>query len=51
MSFGWLSDDFGTDGTIGDPTGATAEAGKMHFEAAVAGCVESLYEVATFRPS
>ena len=51
VSFGWLSDDFGTNGSIGDPTGATAEAGKTHFEAAVAGCVESMREIATFRPS
>lgn len=51
VSFGWLSDDFGTNGTIGDPTGASAEAGKAHFEAAVAGCVAALREVARFRPS
>ena len=30
VSFGWLSDDFGGNGTIGDPTGANAEAGKVH---------------------
>ncbi len=51
VSFGWLSDDFGTDGTIGDPTGATAEAGKAQFEAGVAGCIDALREIATFRPS
>ncbi len=51
VSFGWLSDDFGTDGTIGDPTGASAEAGKAHFEAGVAGCVDALHEIATFLPS
>lgn len=51
VSFGWLSNDFGTDGTIGDPTGATAEAGKVQFEAAVAGCVDALREIATFLPS
>jgi hypothetical protein len=35
VSFGWTSDDFGPDGHIGDPTGATAEHGKAVFEAAV----------------
>ena len=35
VSFGWTSDDFGPDGHIGDPTGATAEHGKAIFEAAV----------------
>ena len=35
VSFGWTSDDFGPDGHIGDPTGATAEHGKALFEAAV----------------
>ena len=36
VSFGWTSDDFGPDGHIGDPTGATAEYGEVVFEAAVA---------------
>lgn len=35
VSFGWTSDDFGPDGHVGDPTGATAEHGKVLFEAAV----------------
>jgi creatinine amidohydrolase len=35
VSFGWTSDDFGPDGHVGDPTGATAEHGKALFEAAV----------------
>ena len=34
VSFGWTSDDFGPDGHSGDPTGATAEHGKVLFEAA-----------------
>ena len=29
VSFGWTSDDFGPDGHIGDPTGATAEQGSV----------------------
>ncbi len=48
VSFGWLSDDFGPDGHIGDPTTATAEHGASLFEGAVAGFVEALHEVAVF---
>ena len=50
VSFGWLSDDFGTDGTLGDPTGATAERGKREYEAMVAAAAASLTEVAAFEP-
>jgi creatinine amidohydrolase len=48
VSFGWLSNDFGPDGHIGDPTGATAERGKDLFEAAVHAFGEALREVARF---
>jgi creatinine amidohydrolase len=51
VSFGWLSDDFGTNGTIGDPTGATAELGKQLFEAGVQKCAAALGEVARFTPN
>ena len=37
VSFGWLSDDFGADGHIGDPTVADAALGARLFEGAVAG--------------
>ena len=47
-TFGWLSNDFGPDGHIGDPTGATAEAGKALFDAAVALVAEQLLEISTF---
>jgi creatinine amidohydrolase len=50
VSFGWLSNDFGTDGTLGDPTGATAEHGKQLYEAMVAAAGQSLAEVARFDP-
>ncbi|MDQ1680893.1 MAG: creatinine amidohydrolase [Frankiaceae bacterium] len=50
VSFGWLSDDFGTGGVIGDPTGATAEEGKLAFEAAVANGAAALREIARFSP-
>jgi len=49
VSFGWLSNDFGADGHIGDPTAATAERGKELFEAAVRGLGEALAEVAAFQ--
>jgi creatinine amidohydrolase len=48
VSFGWLADDFGPDGHIGDPTGATAERGKEAFEHAVAALGEAMAEVAAF---
>jgi creatinine amidohydrolase len=47
-SFGWLSNDFGPDGHIGDPTGATAELGAALFEASVVGLGAALAEVARF---
>ena len=48
VSFGWLSDDFDDSGVIGDPTQATAEAGRAIFEASVAGSVAALHEIAAF---
>ena len=48
VSFGWLSDDFGPSGLIGDPTVATAEHGKQLFEGAVTAFVEALHEIAAF---
>lgn len=51
VSFGWLSDDFGTNGTIGDPTGATSERGRRLFDANVSHCAAALEEVARFEPS
>jgi creatinine amidohydrolase len=50
VSFGWLSNDFGTDGTLGDPTGATAEGGKQKYEAMIATAAQSLAEIAMFDP-
>lgn len=48
VMFGWLSDDFHPDGYIGDPTGATAEAGAELFAHAVAVIVEQLAEIREF---
>jgi creatinine amidohydrolase len=48
VSFGWLSDDFGPDGHIGDPTQASAELGEQLFEGAVAAFVEALDEIDRF---
>jgi creatinine amidohydrolase len=50
VSFGWLSNDFGTDGTLGDPTGATAEHGKQMYEAMITAAGQSLAEIARFDP-
>lgn len=55
VSFGWLSNDFGPSGHIGDPTGATAERGQALFAAATEAFAAALGEVARFdfpsRPS
>ena len=48
VSFGWLSDDFGADGVIGDPVPATAERGAELFAAAVTAFCEALAEIAAF---
>lgn len=48
VSFGWLSDDFGPDGHIGDPTAATAELGKLLFDGAVEAFCAALAEVSAF---
>jgi creatinine amidohydrolase len=50
VSFGWLSNDFGTDGTLGDPTGSTAEHGKQKYEAMITTAAQSLAEIARFDP-
>ena len=48
VGFGWLSNDFGADGHIGDPTTATAERGRARFDAAVDALCAALAEVASF---
>jgi len=48
VSFGWLSNDFGPSGHIGDPTGASAERGKVRFEGAVRAFGEALREISGF---
>ena len=50
VSFGWLSNDFGPSGVIGDPTGATAEWGSTLFHRAVDAGVAALSEIARFDP-
>jgi creatinine amidohydrolase len=50
VSFGWLSDDFGPAGIVGDPTGATAQEGKQRFDDALTHALAALHEVATFTP-
>ncbi|TFH20151.1 MAG: creatininase family protein [Acidimicrobiales bacterium] len=48
VGFGWLSNDFGSDGHIGDPTVATAERGAVLFDVAVDAFCEALAEVSRF---
>lgn len=50
VSFGWTSDDFGTGGVVGDPTGASAELGGRLVGSAVANTVAALSEIASFTP-
>ncbi len=47
-SFGWLSNDFGSPGHIGDPTGANAAEGERLFKTAVALLGEQMAEIAAF---
>jgi creatinine amidohydrolase len=48
VGFGWLSNDFGPDGHIGDPTAATAERGRELYEGAVDAFCEALAEIRRF---
>lgn len=48
VSFGWLSDDFGPDGYLGDPTRASADAGREAFAAMTTQLGEQLAEIARF---
>ena len=48
VSFGWISNDFGPSGVIGDPTGANAAAGRRGFETSVRLAVEALHEIDRF---
>lgn len=50
VSFGWISNDFGPSGVIGDPTGASADYGKIAFEESVDFAAQALREVAVFTP-
>lgn len=49
VHFGWLSDDFGPAGVVGDASGATADWGKSLYETALANGVAALAEIARFR--
>jgi creatinine amidohydrolase len=48
VSFGWLSNDFGDAGVIGDPTAASAERGAELFAGAVDAFCAALAEIARF---
>jgi creatinine amidohydrolase len=49
VSFGWLSNDFGPAGVIGDATGATPEWGKVIYDRAIVNGVKAIDEIAAFR--
>jgi len=49
VAFGWLSNDFGDHGHIGDPTQASADLGRRLVEGSIATFVEVLHEVSAFR--
>lgn len=48
VSFGWLASDFGTDGHIGDPTGATAEHGRQILDSSLDQLCAAMQEVRDF---
>lgn len=48
VSFGWLSNDFGPSGVIGDPTSSSAEWGAELYARAIRDGVATLAEIATF---
>ena len=48
VQFGWLSNDFGDDGHIGDPTGATADRGAKLFDESVTFIIEQLRDIVGF---
>ncbi len=48
VTFGWLSDDFGLEGHIGDPTMASVDRGAALFEGAVDAFESALREIADF---
>ena len=49
VSFGWVSDDFGPSGVIGDPTGSTTAKGAEFFAESVDRAVGAFAEIAAFR--
>ncbi len=50
VSFGWLSDDFGTPGVVGDASRASTSYGAALWEHSLAEAVASLHEIARFDP-
>ena len=48
VQFGWTSRDFGPQGHIGDPTGATVDLGRALFDEVVGAMASQLREIAGF---
>lgn len=51
VSFGWLSNDFGPAGVVGDASQADAQYGELLFEHSVSEAVAALREIAAFHPT
>ena len=51
VTFGWLSNDFGPTGVVGDPTGASAAEGARMFEQSVDAAVAAFGEIGRFSPT
>ncbi|RDH97844.1 creatinine amidohydrolase [Curtobacterium sp. AG1037] len=51
VSFGWLSNDFGTPGVVGDASRATAAYGQALWDVSLDEAVASLHEIARFDPA
>ena len=51
VQFGWLSDDFGFDGVLGDSTGSQAEVGARLATEFVDTAIEAFAEIARFDPA
>ena len=48
VAFGWLSNDFFSEGHIGDPTGASAELGALMFASAIESLGTAMKEISRF---
>lgn len=50
VPFGWMTQDVSSDGSVGDPTGATAEGGERWLNSICDAVIELFYEIVAFQP-